>query len=142
MTLLRRRLQARGEGDAGNAMVEFVILSVVLMMPLVYLMIGVFDTQRTSFGVTEAARQAGRAWIASGCDRGLAERAADLALKDQGVGVSDVSVPLRCPPKGGRDTVQVRGFVKLRGFGAVLPADRGGFWVSASFVAVRDRFAP
>lgn len=132
----------RPAGDGGNAMVEFVVLSVVLMMPLVYIMIGVFDTQRTSFGVTEAARQAGRTWITSDCDRGRAVRAAQLALGDQGVSVSEVQIPGGCPAPGERGTVRVRGFVKLRGFGAVLPAERGGFWVSGSFVAVRDRFDP
>lgn len=131
----------RPRGDDGNAIVEFIYLSVILMIPLVYVMLGVFDTQRTSFGVTEAARQAGRAWIASGCSEAAGQRAASLALSDQAVTTSEVSFPA-CPPPGGAATVRVRGFVDLPGIGAVLPDRRGGFWVSGSFVAVRDRFAP
>ena len=128
--------------DEGNAVVEFISLSVVLMIPLVYVLFGVFDTQRASFGVTEAARQAGRTWITSDCDRGRAVAAARLALADQGVQASSISIPGGCPAPGGRGTVVVSSFVQLRGVGALLPADRGGFEVSGRFVAVRDRFAP
>lgn len=131
-----------GPGEQGNAVVEFLYLSVVLMIPLVYVLFGVFDTQRASFGVTEAARQAGRTWIASGCDRDRAAAAARLALADQGVQARSISIPGGCPGPGGRGTVVVSSFVQLRGVGALLPSDRGGFEVSGRFVAVRDRFAP
>ena len=125
--------------DRGSALVEFVYLAVLLMVPVVYLVLAVFDVQRASFAVTEAARQAGRTYVTSGCDPGRAQRAADLALADQGV----PSVPvggLTCPEPGGAATVQVRAFVRLRGLGALLPADRGGVSVTGRFVAVRDRF--
>lgn len=129
--------------DEGNAIVEFLYLAIVLMVPLVYVMLGVFDTQRASFGVTEAARQAGRTWVATpGCDRPRALRAAQLALADQGVTATSIDLPEQCPLPGGRGTVQVRSFVQLRGFGAVLPRERGGFFVTGRFVAVRDRFSP
>lgn len=141
-----RRIAAPGglrrpRGDDGNAIVEFVYLAVLLMVPLVYVMLAAFDTQRTSFGVTEAARQAGRAWVVSGCDRAYAERAAALAMSDQGVGAHTVSIS-GCPGPGEQAVVQVRAFVQLRGAAGLLPADRAGFSVSGSFVAVRDRFAP
>lgn len=135
------RLPQRPRGDDGNAIVEFVYLGVLLMVPLVYMMIAVFDTQRTSFGVTEAARQAGRTWIANGCDEARGERAARLALADQR------ATPLRitfgaCPAPGGSARVVVTSFVQLRGAAGLLPRDRAGFQVSGSFVAVRDRFRP
>ena len=139
MTGTGERAAAR---DEGNAVVEFIYLSVVLMIPLVYVLFGVFDTQRASFGVTEAARQAGRTWITSGCDRDRAAAAARLALSDQGVAARSISIPGGCPGPGERGTVVVSSFVQLRGVGALLPADRGGFEVSGRFVAVRDRFAP
>ncbi len=53
----------RPAGDAGNAVVEFSTLAVLLMVPLVYVLLSVFEVQRASFGVTEAARQAGRAYV-------------------------------------------------------------------------------
>ncbi|MDP9434178.1 MAG: hypothetical protein M3P93_02870 [Actinomycetota bacterium] len=126
--------------EGGTAVVEFVYLAVLLMVPITYLMIGLFDVQRASFAVTEAARQAGRTYVTSGCDASRAQHAADLALADQGV----ASVPvqgLACPDPGAAVTVQVRALVRLRGLGALLPADRGGLSVSGRFVAVRDRFA-
>ena len=50
--------------DDGNALVEFTVLSLLLLVPLVYVLLGVFQVQRAAFGVTEAARQAGRAFAA------------------------------------------------------------------------------
>lgn len=47
----------------GNAIVEFVVLVALLMIPLVYLMLAVFRVQGSAYGVTEAAREAGRAFI-------------------------------------------------------------------------------
>lgn len=131
----------RPQGDDGNAIVEFVYLGVLLMVPLVYMMIAVFDTQRTSFGVTEAARQAGRAWVLNGCDEARGTRAAQLALADQGATPLSVTFG-RCPEPGGSARVEVVSFVQLRGAAGLLPRDRAGFRVSGSFVAVRDRFRP
>ncbi|MCW2614292.1 MAG: hypothetical protein JWN08_1286 [Frankiales bacterium] len=75
-------------GDDGNALVEFSYLAVLLMVPLVYVLLTVFQVQRAAFGVTEAARQAGRAYAtaddpAQGAAR--ARFAAELALRDQGL---------------------------------------------------------
>lgn len=139
----RRSGDTSAPADEGNAIVEFLYLALVLMVPLVYVMLGVFDAQRASFGVTEAARQAGRTWVATpGCDRTRAVRAAQLALGDQGVTATAIDVPTTCPAPGGRAEVRVRSFVQLRGVGAILPRERGGFSVTGRFVAVRDRFAP
>ena len=78
----------RTSGDAGNALVEFTYLGVLLMVPLVYVLLTVFQVQRAAFAVTEAARQAGRAYAtADTIPVGLAraETAATLALQDQGL---------------------------------------------------------
>lgn len=125
--------------DAGNAVVEFVYLAVLLMVPVTYLMLGVLDVQRAAFAVTEAARQAGRTYVTSGCDAGRAQQAADLALGDQGIAGVPVQ-GLSCPEPGGTVAVQLSHLVQLRGVGALLPADRGGVPVTGRFVAVRDRF--
>ncbi|MCW2777520.1 MAG: hypothetical protein JWN17_1245 [Frankiales bacterium] len=134
-------MRTRLHDDGGNALVEFVWLAVVLMVPVVYLMLGVFDVQRASFGVTEAARQAGRTWVTSGCDQQRGDRAAALALADQHVTGMPIAWPA-CPRPGQERTVTVRSFVTLPGVGALLPAHRGGIEVSGSFVAVRDAFQP
>lgn len=55
-------MRRRREQD-GNAIVEFVVLVALLMIPLVYLMVAVFRVQGSAYGVTEAAREAGRAFV-------------------------------------------------------------------------------
>ncbi|MCW2714348.1 MAG: hypothetical protein JWN88_1395 [Frankiales bacterium] len=78
----------RVHGESGNALVEFTYLAVLLMIPLVYVLLTVFQVQRAAFAVTEAARQAGRAYAtaettAVGAAR--AQTAASIALEDQGL---------------------------------------------------------
>ena len=57
-----RREMARADGEDGNAIVEFVYLAVLLMIPLVYVLITVFRVQAASFAVSSAAREAGRVY--------------------------------------------------------------------------------
>lgn len=83
-----RRSRVRPRGDAGNALVEFTYLAVLLMVPLVYILLTVFQVQRATFGVTEAARQAGRAYATAqdpATALARARAATRLALADQGV---------------------------------------------------------
>ena len=115
----------RLSGDAGHALVEFSYLAVLLMVPLVYVLLTVFQVQRAAFGVTEAARQAGRAYVtaddaAQGRDR--ARAAADLALADQGL---ELCATCLAPPSGtltpgGSVTVRVEHRVVLPLLGSVF----------------------
>ena len=64
----------------------------LLMVPLVYLLTTVFQVQRAAVGVTEAARQAGRAYVRADSQAeaaSAARAAAELALTDQGVALGD-----------------------------------------------------
>jgi Flp pilus assembly protein TadG len=73
-------------GDAGNAVIEFVFVAVLILIPLVYFVVAVASVQRSSVAVTHAAREAGRAFAtADSTDQGLqrAEVAVRLALADQ-----------------------------------------------------------
>ena len=75
-------------GDAGNAVIEFIFVAVLILIPLVYFVVAVASVQRSSVGVTHAAREAGRAFAtADSTDQGLqrAEVAVRLALADQGL---------------------------------------------------------
>lgn len=133
-------------GDDGNALVEFSYLAIVLMVPLVYLLLTVFQVQRASFGVTEAARQAGRAYAtsedtASGLAR--ARVAAGLAMGDQGLTCDGclTSVSGSLEPDG-QVQATVEHFVRLPVLGSLLPAGRGGVRVDATHVAQVDRFRP
>jgi hypothetical protein len=74
--------------DVGSAIVEFVWLAVLLMVPLVYVVITASALQREAFGLTSAAREAGRAYATAGSDAAgeqRAELAVAVALRDQGV---------------------------------------------------------
>ncbi|WP_163570403.1 hypothetical protein [Fodinicola feengrottensis] len=65
--------------DDGSTIVEFVFLGIVILVPLMYVVLLASDLQRNAFGVTEAARQAGRAY-ATADDEGSARRRADYAM--------------------------------------------------------------
>ncbi len=84
---LRERL-VNDQSDAGNAIVEFIFVAVLIMVPMVYLVVAVAKVQRSSLAVTEAAREAGRAFATGastqdGRVRALA--AARLAEQDAGL---------------------------------------------------------
>ncbi|HWB66340.1 MAG TPA: hypothetical protein VG708_05895 [Mycobacteriales bacterium] len=83
---MRRR--RRAGDDHGSAVVEFVWLAILLLIPLIYVVMTAVSVQRTAFGLTEAAREAGRAYATAGSDaagRARAAAAAQLAMRDQGV---------------------------------------------------------
>lgn len=83
----------------GTATVEFVWLTILLLVPFVYLLVAVFDTQRAAFGVSTASRSAARAFIqAPDVESGerRARIAARLALDDQAL--PDASVQITCLP--------------------------------------------
>ena len=140
------RAVRRLRGDDGNALVEFTYLAVLLMVPLVYLLVTVFQVQRAAFGVTEAARQAGRAYVtagSTGAAQARAQAAADLAMRDQipgfGSALVDVDAPQGLAP-GGSVRVEVRHDVTLPVLGLLFGAVEPVIPVRATHVEVVDRF--
>lgn len=93
-------MRTRDEG--GTAAIEFVWLALLLLVPFVYILIAVFDTQRASYGVSTASRAAARAFLQSP-DVATGERraqvAARMALDDQDVDAASVRVT--CLPSPG-----------------------------------------
>jgi hypothetical protein len=80
-------VSAASQVDGGAAIIEFVLLGVALLAPLMYLVLAVSVVQRNIYGVTHAAREAGRAYGTGTIDN-AAERAsyaAQLAMEDQGL---------------------------------------------------------
>lgn len=76
------------DDDGGNAIVEFVLLAVLVLVPLVYLIAAVALVQRNELAVTQAARDAGRAYATSDSAGEATVRvraAVRLALADQGL---------------------------------------------------------
>ena len=136
----------RPRGDDGNALVEFTYLSVLLMVPLIYVLVTVFQVQRAAFGVTEAARQAGRAYVTTtaGDPSARAQAAADLAVRDQipDSGPAAVSYPGGRPPlvPGQTVTVVVAHDVTLPILGGLFGRVQPTIPVRATHVEVVDAF--
>lgn len=122
----------RRRDEVGSALVEFTWLAIILMVPLLYIVLSVFEVQRAAFGVSTAARSAGRAVTNAPSEAAVAERArtaAALALRDQHLEPDAGSLDLACTPDpanclapGSVVTVTVRQDVPL----PLLPALLGG----------------
>ncbi|HVX69848.1 MAG TPA: hypothetical protein VHA79_09180 [Mycobacteriales bacterium] len=107
-------------GDDGSALVEFVFLSVLLLVPLIYVVLTAVSVQRAAFGMTAAARDAARAYATAGADdlgERRAEAAVRLALHDQGVRWSPSGRVVDCGAcdyaPGSRFTVSLRAQVPV-----------------------------
>ncbi|GAA2141685.1 hypothetical protein GCM10009825_30460 [Arthrobacter humicola] len=87
--------------EQGSAVIEFVFLSMLLMVPLVYFIITVGQIQGGSFAVVGAADQAAKAYVAqpdAASGRAAAEQAVLLALADYGQPPENASIDTRCEP--------------------------------------------
>ena len=72
--------------ESGSAVIEFVWLAVLLLVPLGYVVLGAFETQRTAYAASAAARSAGRAFVTAPDQQSAyarARAAARLAFADQ-----------------------------------------------------------
>lgn len=90
-----------GRDERATAIVEFVWLTIVLLMPLVYVVVAVFDTQRTAFAASAAARSAGRAFLTAPDQvtaYARARAAAAQAFRDQGQPASAGDLVIACRP--------------------------------------------
>jgi len=91
----------RRRDERGSALVEVCWLGILLVLPVLWIVMSVFQVQRGAFGVSAAARAAARAYAlapddASGLAR--ARTAARLALDDQGVHGGAPEVRVTCTP--------------------------------------------
>jgi hypothetical protein len=116
--------------DDGSAVVEFVVVVVGLMVPLVYALLAVAQLQRAAFAMVQAAQSAGRAYVTSSSVAAAGQRARvalDLALGDQGVAPAGVHMTVSCsaqPCLTPAGTVQVT--VQDRVLLPFIPAVFGG----------------
>jgi Flp pilus assembly protein TadG len=144
-----RACLSRCRGDDGNALIEFVYLSLLLMIPLFYLLLAVFQVQGAAFAMTEASRQAGRAFArADTADEGFARanKAVQLALRDQGIDDPSVEAHFSCDPSpcdlssGQRVETKVSYTVSLPFVGSLFGKGRAGIPVTGTHVEYVDRF--
>ncbi len=78
-----RRRSPRDE--RGSAIVEFVVLGVLLLVPLVYLVLVLARVQAGAFAVAQASREAGRAFVTATDGRAAEARAraaAQISFED------------------------------------------------------------
>lgn len=142
--------RAVARDEAGNAVVELVWLGLLLLIPLVWIVMSVFDVQRGAYGVAGGARAAGRAFALAPDDatgRRRAEAAARQALADQGMADAPVQVRVSCTPypadcHNGTSVVTVRvvSRVVLPMLPDVLGAGRPTFRVEASHTVPIGRY--
>ncbi|MGN6251046.1 MAG: hypothetical protein ACTHNS_04430 [Marmoricola sp.] len=110
-------------GEDGTAIVEFVWLALLLMVPLVYVVVAVLDTQRAAFAASTAARSAGRAFVTAPDQASARLRALEavrLAFADQGIPDAPARLSVSCRPHpraclspGSVVTVEVRSAARL-----------------------------
>ena len=95
MSSLRRRCP---RGDGGNAIIEFVYLAILLMIPLTYLLLTVFRVQGATYAVSSATREAGRVFVtsASGDADARAATAASIVMADSGLELDARQLSIRC----------------------------------------------
>jgi hypothetical protein len=150
MLAVRRRPAAlRTAGERGSAIVEFVFLAVLVMVPLFYLVMTMSRVQAGAYAASTAAREAGRAYVTASDQASAsvrAEAAARIAFEDQGFGEGEAQLHLACD---GAPCLRPEGRVELSttvmvplplipSFArSVVPLEVP---VSASHVAVVDRF--
>jgi hypothetical protein len=144
-----RRFAGR-DREAGNAVVEFLGLALLMLVPLVYFVLTVGRIQGAVFAAEGSAREAGRLVVrAETFEEGVrqARLAVTLAFDDQGIDVPGAEA-LRltcdtdpCLTPGGRIVVEVSAAVALPGVPdvvrGVIPAEVP---VAAEYVAVVDEF--
>lgn len=90
--------------ERGSALVEVIWLGILLLVPLVYVVLSVFEVQRGAFAVSAAARSAARAYSLAGSDaagRDAAELSVRTALADQGLRGQPFDLVISCTPEPG-----------------------------------------
>ncbi len=92
---LRRRLQRR---DEGRAIVEFLAVGILVLVPVVYLVVTLARVQAAAFAASTASREAGRAFTTAPTEDSAyarAQAAAALTFEDFDVSTTGV-VAVRC----------------------------------------------
>ncbi|CUR59517.1 conserved hypothetical protein [metagenome] len=119
--------------ERGSALVEFTWLAILLLVPLVYVVVSVFEVQRGAYAVSIASRSAARAYALAPSDAlGLARarESVRVALADQGLAGQRFALAISCDPSGAclqpgsSITVRIDTRVDLPLLPAVLGGDR------------------
>ncbi|GAA5124133.1 hypothetical protein GCM10023339_45190 [Alloalcanivorax gelatiniphagus] len=136
--MTRRRVR----DERGSALVELSWLAIILLVPLIWLVISVFEVQQGAFATSAAARAAGRAYVLAPDDatgEARAEAVVRQVLADQGTPGQQAKVTVSCHAPGddchvGTSviTVRVDSGVELPFFPAILGKDAAVFSLDAT----------
>ncbi|MCW2766768.1 MAG: hypothetical protein JWO11_2727 [Nocardioides sp.] len=140
----------RSRGEDGTALVELTWLGLLLLVPMLWIVMSAFEVQRGGFGVSAAARAAGRAYALAPTDgegRRRAEAVARQALADQGLADAPLEVTVTCTPypsdcHQGTSviTVRIASRVDLPMLPAVLGGDAPSFALEATHTVPIGQF--
>jgi hypothetical protein len=137
----------RPRSDQGSVVVELVWLGMLLLLPLLWIVLSVFEVQRGAFAVTSAARSAARAYALADSDavgKAQARAAIRQALDDQGGQDREfrltVSCAGPCHQAGSVVTVRVWHGVDLPLLPAVLGGDAPSFRLDATHTVPIGQF--
>jgi hypothetical protein len=96
----RRRTRRRiATDDRGSAALEFIVIGIGILVPLVYLAMAAATVQAAAFASAQAVREAGRAFTSSSTPsdgRLLAQAAARLAFADHGLELPAGALRISC----------------------------------------------
>jgi len=135
--------------EQGSALVELTWLGLLLLVPLLWIVLSVFEVQRGAFAVSGAARAAGRAYALAPSDavgQTRAQAAASQVLVDHGVGDQPLGLVVTCAPAGDCHapgaviTVDLRSRVDLPLLPDVLGGGAPSFALNASHTVPIGQF--
>lgn len=132
----------RRRDEAGSALIEFSWLAIILLVPLVWIVISVFEVQQGAFATSAAARAAGRAYALAPDDATGEARARAVVrqvLADQGTPGQTARVDISCTSPAGSChvgtaviTVRIDSGVDLPMFPAIFGRGSASFSLDAT----------
>lgn len=85
--------------DRGSAIIEFLVIGVLVLVPIAYIVMSVMRVQAAAFASTQAAREAGRAFVTADSPaqgQQQARVAARIAFEDQGFEIPAAALSIDC----------------------------------------------
>ena len=139
-----------GADDSGSAIIEFVSIAVLLLIPLVYTMLSVARVQAGAHASAVAAKEAARAFVTapdSATGRARAAAAVRLAFSDQGLPTPTRALTITCSMRpclspGGVVTVSLASTITLPLVPQLGGRPTAAVRVSASHAELVDAYQP
>ncbi|MBE1514013.1 hypothetical protein [Nesterenkonia halotolerans] len=104
---VRRRVETL-HAETGSSLVEFVMLAVLVLIPVIYFILGVAGVQAAAYASIGASDQAAKMYVggsedlAPGVRAARSQAAATAALQDFGIAPTQAQISMSCP-KGSCD---------------------------------------